>query len=134
MRRHRGLDPRKRIAFVSWKESGSNPRHVKIKDGLIEGPDFSLLGRALSQTGEHGNFRSGTENRDVCHCQHTPAFTSRIADGIDDVRRAVREELRKGTDQIKIMVLGGASSPHDPLKRNQYSPSEMKKPDGAAPM
>ncbi len=96
-----------------------------VEDGLIQGPRLFIAGRALSQTGGHGDFRSRTDDRDVCHCQHALAFTSRIADGIEDVRRAVREELRKGADQIKIMVSGGASSPHDPLERNQYSPSEI---------
>ena len=97
-----------------------------VQDGLIEGPRLFIAGRALSQTGGHGDFRSRTDDRDVCHCQHALAFTSRIADGIDDVRKAVREELRKGADQIKIMVSGGASSPHDPLECNQYSPSEIR--------
>lgn len=96
-----------------------------VEDGLIQGPRLFIAGRALSQTGGHGDFRSRTDDRDVCHCQHALAFTSRIADGIDDVRRAVRDELRKGADQIKIMVSGGASSPHDPLECNQYSPSEI---------
>ncbi|MBQ0771769.1 amidohydrolase family protein [Parasphingorhabdus sp.] len=96
-----------------------------VEEGLIKGPRLFIAGRALSQTGGHGDFRSRTDDHDVCHCQHALAFTSRIADGIDDVRRAVREELRKGADQIKIMVSGGASSPHDPLERNQYSPSEI---------
>ncbi|MEO1169492.1 MAG: amidohydrolase family protein [Pseudomonadota bacterium] len=96
-----------------------------VEDGLIQGPRLFIAGRALSQTGGHGDFRSRTDDRDVCHCAHALAFTSRIADGIDDVRRAVREELRKGADQIKIMVSGGASSPHDPLECNQYSPSEI---------
>lgn len=96
-----------------------------VEDGLIAGPRLFIAGRALSQTGGHGDFRARSDDRDVCHCQHALAFTSRIADGIDDVRKAVREELRKGADQIKIMVSGGVSSPYDPLDRNQYSPSEI---------
>lgn len=96
-----------------------------VEDGLIAGPRMFIAGRALSQTGGHGDFRALTDDRDMCHCQHALAFTSRIADGIDDVRRAAREELRRGADQIKIMVSGGVSSPHDPLERNQYSPSEI---------
>ncbi|WP_394731203.1 amidohydrolase family protein [Altererythrobacter sp. GH1-8] len=96
-----------------------------VEDGLIAGPRLFIAGRALSQTGGHGDFRSLTDDRDICHCQHALAFTSRIADGIDGVRKAVREELRKGADQIKIMVSGGVSSPHDPLERNQYSPDEI---------
>lgn len=96
-----------------------------VEDGLIKGPRMFIAGRALSQTGGHGDFRSRTDSHDVCHCEHALAFTSRIADGIDDVRRAVREELRKGADQIKIMVSGGVASPYDPLECNQYSPSEI---------
>ena len=39
-----------------------------------------------------------------------------IADGVDDVRAAVREEMRQGADAIKIMVSGGVASPYDPLE------------------
>jgi len=53
-------------------------------------------------------------------------LTSRIADGVDQVRHAVRDELRKGADQIKIMVSGGVSSPHDPLEGCQFSMSEIE--------
>lgn len=114
--------------FTSVRDAAGADWGIKqaVQDGLIQGPRLFIAGRALSQTGGHGDFRSRTDDRDVCHCQHALAFTSRIADGIDDVRKAVREELRKGADQIKIMVSGGASSPHDPLECNQYSPSEIR--------
>lgn len=113
--------------FTSVRDAAGADWGIKqaVEDGLIAGPRLFIAGRALSQTGGHGDFRSLTDDREVCHCQHALAFTSRIADGIDDVRKAVREELRKGADQIKIMVSGGVSSPHDPLERNQYSPSEI---------
>lgn len=113
--------------FTSVRDAAGADWGIKkaVEDGLITGPRLFIAGRALSQTGGHGDFRSLTDDRELCHCQHALAFTSRIADGIDDVRKAVREELRKGADQIKIMVSGGVSSPHDPLERNQYSPSEI---------
>lgn len=113
--------------FTSVRDAAGADWGIKkaVEDGLIAGPRLFIAGRALSQTGGHGDFRSLTDDRELCHCQHALAFTSRIADGIDDVRKAVREELRKGADQIKIMVSGGVSSPHDPLERNQYSPSEI---------
>ena len=44
------------------------------------------------------------------------AFTLGIADGVDEVRRAAREQLRQGVDHIKIMVSGGVASPYDPLE------------------
>jgi imidazolonepropionase-like amidohydrolase len=53
------------------------------------------------------------------------AFTMSLADGADEVRRAVREQMRQGADQIKIMMSGGVASPYDPLDSLQYSPGEV---------
>jgi imidazolonepropionase-like amidohydrolase len=48
-----------------------------------------------------------------------------IADGVDEVRKAVREELRRGASHIKIMGSGGVASPTDPLDKCQYSDEEI---------
>ncbi|MEO8280417.1 MAG: amidohydrolase family protein, partial [Ideonella sp.] len=48
-----------------------------------------------------------------------------IADGVSEVRRAVREELRNGAHHIKVMAGGGVASPSDPLDGTQYSIDEM---------
>ncbi|MCP4319491.1 MAG: amidohydrolase family protein, partial [Hyphomicrobiales bacterium] len=48
-----------------------------------------------------------------------------IADGVDAVRQAVRENVRQGLDQIKIMGGGGVSSPGDKLVHPQYSLDEV---------
>jgi imidazolonepropionase-like amidohydrolase len=42
------------------------------------------------------------------------------------VRRAVRNQLRRGADQIKIMAGGGVASPTDPLESVQYQPDELR--------
>jgi len=97
-----------------------------VEDDEIIGPRLFIAGRALSQTGGHGDFRSKTDMGFACSCSHALAYTSRIADGVDDVRKAVREELRQGADQIKIMVSGGVSSPNDPLECDQYSSEEIR--------
>ena len=97
-----------------------------VEDGEVAGPRLFIAGRALSQTGGHGDFRSLTEVDAPCRCAHALAYTSQVADGVDEVRKAVREELRKGADQIKIMVSGGVSSPHDPLECDQYSAEEIR--------
>jgi imidazolonepropionase-like amidohydrolase len=97
-----------------------------VDDGLIAGPRLFISGRALSQTGGHGDFRRRTDDTNVCSCSSALDLTSRIADGVDQVRHAVRDELRKGADQIKIMVSGGVSSPHDPLEGCQFSMSEIE--------
>ena len=49
-----------------------------------------------------------------------------MADGVDAVRQVVREELRKGAHQIKMMVSGGVLSPTDPLWMDQYSDEEIR--------
>jgi imidazolonepropionase-like amidohydrolase len=50
----------------------------------------------------------------------------RVADGPDQVRRAAREELRRGADQIKVMAGGGVMSPTDRLEATQYSLAELR--------
>jgi len=96
-----------------------------VDDGLIAGPRLFISGRAISQTGGHGDFRRRTDDAIGCSCSSALHLTSRIADGVDQVRHAVRDELRKGADQIKIMVSGGVSSPHDPLEGCQFSTEEI---------
>ena len=49
-----------------------------------------------------------------------------IADGVGEVRRAVREQVRNGANQIKIMAGGGISSPSDPLEGTQFSMEELR--------
>jgi len=97
-----------------------------VDDGLIAGPRLFISGRALSQTGGHGDFRRRTDDSVICSCSSALHLTSRIADGVDQVRHAVRDELRKGADQIKIMVSGGVSSPFDSLEGSQFSISEIE--------
>jgi imidazolonepropionase-like amidohydrolase len=49
-----------------------------------------------------------------------------VADGVPAVRKAAREELRRGATQVKIMASGGVASPSDPIWNLQYSPEEMR--------
>ena len=115
--------------FTTVRDAAGGDWGVKqaVEDGEILGPRMFVAGRALSQTGGHGDFRRRTDNiESACACSDALAMTSYIADGVDEVRKAVREQFRKGADQIKIMVSGGVSSPHDPLERDQYSPQEIE--------
>ena len=54
------------------------------------------------------------------------SFSMGIADGVAEVRRAVREEMRQGCDQVKIMMSGGVASPYDPLDSLQFSVDEVE--------
>ena len=85
-----------------------------IETGLIAGPRLFYSGRALSQTGGHGDFRSYEQGHGLCSCGLGARVFSRIVDGVPEVRRAARDELRKGASQIKIMASGGVASPSDP--------------------
>lgn len=94
-----------------------------VEDGLIDGPRVFYSGRALSQTGGHGDSRSAHE--EVCGCR-VIANLSEIADGADDVRRRARDTLRRGAHQIKIFLSGGIVSPTDPIWMAQYTDEEVR--------
>ena len=49
-----------------------------------------------------------------------------ICDGVDEVRRAAREQLRQGVDFVKVMAGGGCMSPSDEIDTSQYSLEELK--------
>lgn len=93
------------------------------EEGLYDGPRLNICGKALSQTGGHGDGRGRHETR---HQPRGLGALSRIADGVDSVRRACREELKGGADFIKIMANGGVASPTDPIAYLQYSEAEMR--------
>lgn len=97
-----------------------------IEQGLIAGPRVFYAGRALSQTGGHGDFRPRTWDADSCACCTSGAQFSVIADGMPAVQKAAREELRRGATQIKIMASGGVASPTDPVWNVQYSEDEIR--------
>ncbi|HWE98283.1 MAG TPA: amidohydrolase family protein [Caulobacteraceae bacterium] len=99
-----------------------------IADGLVSGPRLFYGGRVMSQTGGHGDTRPGDCDLhafDSCPCACHADWLCVIADGADAVRKAVREELRRGASHIKIMGSGGVASPTDPLDRCQYSDGEI---------
>jgi imidazolonepropionase-like amidohydrolase len=93
-------------------------------EGLVRGPRLCFCGRALSQTGGHGDTRGrGTRLYDDHPCC---AGTGRVADGVDAVRTAARDELRKGAHHIKVMASGGVASPTDRVDSTQYSMDELR--------
>ncbi len=92
-----------------------------LRRGVIEGPDYYFTGPALSQTGGHGDSRHpGVE---ACAHHH---LMGEVVDGVDEVRRAVRERLRRSAHAIKVMASGGVASHADPLRSSQYSVAELE--------
>ncbi|MGO2664077.1 amidohydrolase family protein [Mycetocola reblochoni] len=94
-----------------------------IDEGLAPGPRLIFGGKALSQTGGHGDYRSLDDDSQPC-CQLKPHF-ARIADGVDEVRRAARDEFRKGAQHLKVLVSGGVASPSDEISAVQYTREEI---------
>ncbi|MBP6862199.1 MAG: amidohydrolase family protein [Neisseriaceae bacterium] len=99
-----------------------------IEQGLIPGPRLFPSGRALSQTGGHGDYRARGDIllSEPCTCCIRSGAIARVVDGVDNVRLAAREEIQMGATQIKIMASGGVSSPTDPINNTQYSEAEIR--------
>ncbi len=114
--------------FTSVRDAGGADRGLAqaVDADLIAGPRLFVSGKALSQTGGHGDFRPLADTGGACACGQGTLTLSRIADGVDAVRQAARDELRKGAAQIKIMASGGIASPSDPIWVLQYSEEEIR--------
>lgn len=94
-----------------------------VEEDRLIGPRVLFCGHALSQTGGHGDMRSpGQHELDQCFCC---AGLGLVCDGVPEVRRAAREEIRKGATHIKIMASGGVSSPTDRIDSTQFSLEEI---------
>jgi imidazolonepropionase-like amidohydrolase len=98
--------------FTSVRDAGGTPRGVKaaIDQGLFPGPRVRIAVGALSQTAGHGDstMPSGVAMR-VPNAELPP----NVHDGPEAFRKAAREMLRAGADQIKVMTSGGVLSPND---------------------
>ncbi|MBL8329045.1 MAG: amidohydrolase family protein [Rubrivivax sp.] len=95
-----------------------------VKRGLFAGPRLYIAAQPLTQTGGHADIRPQGTKELVCTCAGLGIFGA-IADGDAEVRRAVREQIRNGANQIKIMAGGGVASPTDPIDGTQYSLAEL---------
>jgi len=91
-----------------------------INDGWIPGPRMLTAGHSLGITGGHcdeNGFKPGVADGD---------FKTGIADGIDQVRAAVRYQIKYGADVIKTCATGGVLSEGDAVGVTQYSYEELK--------
>lgn len=95
-----------------------------VDEGLIDGPRILYCGKGLSQTGGHGDMRTGGENV-LDHHYNVPGL-GRICDGIAEIRAAARDEIRRGASQIKILAGGGVVSQACPLDNDQFSEEELR--------
>ncbi|MGV3765306.1 MAG: amidohydrolase family protein [Chitinophagaceae bacterium] len=117
--------------FTSVRDVGGPifPLKAAIDQGKLNGPRIWPSGATISQTAGHGDFRTPEERsrRFFGEASRAEKYNATfIADGRDEVLTAVRENLRFGASQIKVMAGGGTSSAYDPVDVTQYTLDEMK--------
>ncbi|WP_291784185.1 amidohydrolase family protein [Cecembia sp.] len=117
--------------FTSVRDAGGPifPLKIGIDQGKLNGPRVWPSGATISQTAGHGDFRTPEEKsrRFFGEPSRAERFNATfIADGRDEVLTAVRENLRFGASQIKLMAGGGTSSAYDPVDVTQYTFDEMR--------
>ncbi len=119
--------------FTSVRDTGGADYglYLAIERGYLkDAPRLFYCEKALSQTGGHGDFRHhhqanpADEHCVLCGCG-VLNHLAYVVDGVDKVRHAVRENVRRGSSFIKLMGSGGVASPSDPLDRAQFSDEEI---------
>lgn len=118
--------------FTTIRDAGGPVFGLKraIDEDLLPGPRIYPSGAMISQTGGHGDFRAIYEEPrpfDNCGLSHTEEIgATLIADGIDAVTTAARNNLRLGASQLKLMTGGGVASLYDQLDDTQYFEEEIR--------
>ena len=108
--------------FVASREFVDVALRNSINKGVIVGPRMLVATKGIGATGGHfdptGGFRDFLFGRE-------PDYTDGIANGPDEIRKAVRFEVKNGSDVIKAAVSGGVLSLADEVDTPQLTPAEM---------
>src|SRR6266480_3132724 len=93
-----------------------------INHGITPGPHMLVATKGIGATGGHfdatGGYRDKLFGRE-------PDPSEGIADGPDEIRKAVRFEVKNGANVIKAAVSGGVLSLADDVDTPQFTPAEM---------
>ncbi|MFI0938603.1 amidohydrolase family protein [Streptomyces sp. NPDC021020] len=123
LRQLRGMLER---GFTTVRDAGGADAGLAdaLDEGVAAGPRLYVCGKALSQTGGHGDLRP----RGRRHADDHPAVPGigQVVDGAPALRVAVRELARSGASFVKLMLSGGISSPTDRIDGTQYSDEEVR--------
>lgn len=87
---------------VAWKKA--------FASGMFTGPRLFVCGRALIATGGHGWHSGGSVE----------------VDGPAEVRKAAREQMKRGADQVKLMITGGVASATETMYESQMTMDEIE--------
>ena len=114
--------------FTTVRDAGGlEPAWARaVAAGTLTGPRILPAGSPLSQTGGHGDIRPRHQQHPHDHDIAGLVSGFSVVDGVDEVRQAAREQLRRGATQIKLMASGGIISPTDPLDSLQLSVAEIR--------
>ena len=108
--------------FVASREFVDVALRNSINKGVIVGPRMLVATKGIGATGGHFDPTSGF--RDFLFGRE-PDYTDGIANGPDEIRKAVRFEVKNGADVIKAAVSGGVLSLADEVDTPQLTPAEM---------
>jgi imidazolonepropionase-like amidohydrolase len=93
-----------------------------VAAGIVEGPRMVVAPHMISARGGHGDF-SGMVADEYQGCCRPLELAA--ADGDDEIRTRVRQQIRAGADWIKFAATGGFASPSDDPGHATYSQDEM---------
>src|SRR5256714_1916255 len=108
--------------FVASREFVDVALRNSINKGVIVGPRMLVATKGIGATGGHFDPTSGF--RDFLFGRE-PDYTDGIANGPDEIRKAVRFEVKNGADVIKAAVSGGVLSLADEVDTPQLTSAEM---------
>jgi imidazolonepropionase-like amidohydrolase len=108
--------------FVASHEFVDVALRNAINQGLVIGPRMLVATHGIGATGGHFDPTSGF--RDFLF-GFEPGYADGIADGPDEIRKAVRFEVKNGADVIKAAVSGGVFSLADEVDTPQFTPAEI---------
>ncbi|MBS4172767.1 amidohydrolase family protein [Bacillus sp. FJAT-49736] len=114
--------------ITSVRDCGGTDAGVKqaIEQGYIVGPRMQVSITALTTTGGHGDsYTASGQSVKLMHDEY-PGMPNGICDGVEEVRKTVREVLRAGADVVKVHATGGVLSATDHPEFTQFSFEELK--------
>ncbi|KIR24621.1 hypothetical protein I307_05675 [Cryptococcus deuterogattii 99/473] len=114
--------------FTTARDVGGASKNIAnaVSEGLLSGPRLFQCGRALSQTGGHGDFVKPDNQAHCCGGHSNENLLGRLCDGVPECLKAVRTEIKAGADHIKVMVGGGVATEADGVETVQFTGAEIR--------